>query len=1097
MQHKGLFVALCCGALCLTGCIKNIESESVTKIREATASKLLSEAELNKAQAEAAKIKANAEATIAEAQAKLIEAQAAKEAAEAALILAKKELQEIENEIMKVKLDEEREELKRKKAEVEKQIAEYEAAIAWAAASQQAAINMLENLQAQAEIDAIKNQTELLKREKELAQAAAGLKDELRGRVNVIWTKYSNAVKEYYDAQAQLVKKQADLAKLESEMISEQDIAYEKMMEIRSEIAILTERVQMLEAAATYAAEELDPLIEAARDNLIIAKNQELAARQYYNSALSSWQSYYGASSSLVYTGPWMSDEYDVDGEQITYSNWSDFTSIVNTYKLDGLADTKDERWSVGVVKDGVLMPLFSGYVLDGVAYATAYHTINEDFVEVYPAPEEGMLPMYRDGIYNESFVPAVVYFDNFEQYLTIVENTAWENVAEQKKTAKVDDETIERLETIVANLTGELDAMKTYVDAAKPEFDAARAGIKEAKEAEKTAVQNIVDLAQEVKEYLISINDLTPAQKTEVEKFSAYAIATSILGSDILEVAGFELEVDDLQEQLPVVKEALYQARLTEAAKQKDYNDKTALVTDALKNAVTTAKNNLAAQEGVVASMKQAEEVKLDELHEATIAYTLNPTAETKKDMEDADKDYKEAQAKTETENNKLPALISAVTKAETDLANVQGPADKAEQAWEVAKAAMGNPDDMVIDEEGNGTAYAKYNVVTSDLADAKTQLAEAKKALGHKDDVFNPEEENNSAYAVYNKAEAEYETAKDANPDKDPNLEVFVARFLSGMSAYTAAVEALPEAKNKLYQLDQKYPKYRFDKYEGEYGGEGWVIGGYELQVYPESISPKDPRYPYAHGGHPDVEIPIIDIADMIAGGPKMTVDDEDEPETITVPYLYYQRIQAVEKTIDQKESQAMYYDSIFETLEHRINDIRKHLAAIQDSEADYWAFGEEMDEAWQDVIGTYKDYIDAETAAKKAELIYDMYLGMRDGVIYTDIKLKEDGSEDRDEEGNLQYVEYTINQLDEAIYALTKKIDQLYVDLDREYAKYKNGKKTAGKTQNEECAALEAEIANLENDIQILLAKMESYSAELDTLLTLINEEMEPID
>lgn len=190
-------------------------------------------------------------------------------------------------------------------------------------------------------------------------------------------------------------------------------------------------------------------------------------------------------------------------------------------------------------------------------------------------------------------------------------------------------------------------------------------------------------------------------------------------------------------------------------------------------------------------------------------------------------------------------------------------------------------------------------------------------------------------------------------------------------------------------------------------------------------------------------------------------------------------------------------MYYDSIFETLEHRINDIRKHLAAIQDSEADYWAFGEEMDEAWQDVIGTYKDYIDAETAAKKAELIYDMYLGMRDGVIYTDIKLKEDGSEDRDEEGNLQYVEYTINQLDEAIYALTKKIDQLYVDLDREYAKYKNGKKTAGKTQNEECAALEAEIANLENDIQILLAKMESYSAELDTLLTLINEEMEPID
>ncbi len=1098
MQHKGLFVALCCGALCLTGCIKNIESESVTKIREATASKLLSEAELNKAQAEAAKIKANAEATIADAQAKLIEAQAAKEAAEAALILAKKELQEIENEIMKVKLDEEREELKRKKAEVEKQIAEYEAAIAWAQAAQQAAINTLEQLQAEAEINAIKNQTELLKREKELAQAAAGLKDELRGRLNVIWTKYSNAVKEYYNAQAQLVKKQADLAKLESEMISEQDIAYEKMMEIQSEIAILTERLQMLESIADYAAEELDPLIEEARDELIAARNIENMAFQAYNAAEDNWDSYYYADESLVYTGSWTS-------EAGTSEDWEDFEDIVNAYPFEGVADTYDERQSVGVVIDGALLPLFTGYVgltdeeePQRVAIASPNMNYSEDFVEVYPASEDGVLPLHSIAIYKRSFLPAAVYFDNFEHYLTIVENKVWKDNVKAKKEAGVDEKTIERLETIVANLTGELDAMKTYVDAAKPEFDAARAGIKEAKEAKKTAVQNIVDLAQEVKEYKISINDLTPAQKTEVEKFSAYAKATSILGSDILEVAGIELEVDALKEQFPAIKEALYQARLTEAAKHKDYNDKNKAANEVrAKGDVEKAKTALATQEGVVEGKKVLEEIALKSFQDATVAYTLDPSATNKDTMDNAEKEYNEAKQATATENAKLPKLISDLTTAETTLAGVEGPEKAAKEAWDTAKEALGTEpgDPEKVDEEGNGSAWDRFAFVKDAIEEGETELEEAKTALGNKDDVYNPEAEN-SAYAVYNNAEAEYEDAKDANPDKDPNLEVFVARFLSGMSAYAAAEKALPEAIEELKELDKKYPKYRFDK--DPETGEWTVVGGYELQVYPESISPKDvTRYSYAHGGHPDVVIPIIDIADMIAGGPKTTVDDEEEPETIEVPYLYYKRIQAVEQIIDEKEAQAEDIDEDFEEDEILINSIREHLKAIQDSEADYWAFGEEMDEAWDEYIGATKDYYDAWNDADHAELVYDMYVGVRNNVIYVDIMLDDEGNEVRDAAGNLQYVEYTIDDLDKAIYALAKKIDKLYEKRDKEYAKYLNGGKVDGKTQLELCAALEAEIANLENDIQILLAKMESYSAELDTLLALINEEMEPID
>ena len=86
MQNKTLFAALLVGALCLSSCVKNVESESVTAVRNAKAKQIESIAKLNEATAQAEIIKANAEATIADAQAKLLEAQAKQAEANAALI---------------------------------------------------------------------------------------------------------------------------------------------------------------------------------------------------------------------------------------------------------------------------------------------------------------------------------------------------------------------------------------------------------------------------------------------------------------------------------------------------------------------------------------------------------------------------------------------------------------------------------------------------------------------------------------------------------------------------------------------------------------------------------------------------------------------------------------------------------------------------------------------------------------------------------------------------------------------------------------------------------------------------------------------------
>ena len=82
MQKKSLLVALFCGALCLTGCLKNEESASVEQVRLAKAEELKASAALKNAKAQAEVIYANAEATLKQAQAALLNAQAETEKAQ-------------------------------------------------------------------------------------------------------------------------------------------------------------------------------------------------------------------------------------------------------------------------------------------------------------------------------------------------------------------------------------------------------------------------------------------------------------------------------------------------------------------------------------------------------------------------------------------------------------------------------------------------------------------------------------------------------------------------------------------------------------------------------------------------------------------------------------------------------------------------------------------------------------------------------------------------------------------------------------------------------------------------------------------------------
>ena len=184
MQKKSLLVALFCGALCLTGCLKNEESASVEQVRIAKANELNSLATLNAAKAQAEVIYANAEATLKQAQAALLNAQAETEKVRA-------ELLKVQVQFAEVKVEEEKVELQKKQAELEVLLAQYEK-------EKQDWINKLNNLIAQAEVDAINNAQKILDAEAAVLAANAS-------KAGVAATRYFDALNTVQEYQIQQI----------------------------------------------------------------------------------------------------------------------------------------------------------------------------------------------------------------------------------------------------------------------------------------------------------------------------------------------------------------------------------------------------------------------------------------------------------------------------------------------------------------------------------------------------------------------------------------------------------------------------------------------------------------------------------------------------------------------------------------------------------------------------------------------------------------------------------------------------------------------------------------------------------------------------
>lgn len=228
-MNKKIFVMLCVcllGAISMTSCIDNKESESVTNIREAKAEQLKALAALSDAQAQAAKILAQAQATQAQAEALLAQANAE-------LIATQAEEQRLRNELIALQIAYEK---ALQYAKEEAELAKYRAEIAEAearVAQAQAAVLEAQQRKTLAEQQIQKNELDfknsMLQLQLELERTQANYENDLklikdvaiRSEIYRLSNNYNEAISQLQYYQERLINSKNDSIRYKNEMATD------------------------------------------------------------------------------------------------------------------------------------------------------------------------------------------------------------------------------------------------------------------------------------------------------------------------------------------------------------------------------------------------------------------------------------------------------------------------------------------------------------------------------------------------------------------------------------------------------------------------------------------------------------------------------------------------------------------------------------------------------------------------------------------------------------------------------------------------------------------------------------------------------------
>ena len=917
MQHKALFVAMLVGSIGLASCVKNIESQSVTDVRVA---------KLNEATAQAEVIKANAEATIAAAQAKLLEAQAKQAEAEAALTKAQADLQAIEVEIAKVRLEEEKVILQAKKAELQKLIAEYEAAIALAEAQMQEYLNRLANAEAQAEIDALKNQAELLKQEKLLAAAAASLEDELRARVTTVWNNYSTAVNNYNTKAVELVKKEAELAKLQAKAVDNREITYDEIVAQEAKIARLEEELEVMEEYLEMTSDEIKELIEPAREALIAANTAQAEATAIKTAA-----------SNEYYTLNGKAKEY----EQGWYNNFENFVYNHSSLypKFNGvynIYNQETERYESGLYfyqEEGtnlsqIFVPLWT----------SDYGYLEEKELAIYPEPVEGIRATNTVSIPAViKFNPAQIFTENFDQYFKVLVDNQKKNAETQKEQLKTSyDADVEYVEGKITALKGELAAYGDYVAAAKPEIEEARTAlIKADEEVEKADADRQAKQAA-YNNYVTSQASISYQAQNERMASNALKVAEENLRKAQMDFSEKNFTVEELKAKIELDTYNLYLADSTAAKRQREYN----VAAEKVTTEIVTAKNDAIAavttQEGVIATAQANFDAAVEAFRAAMVVYTATPNATTLADLQTKEQEMNTAKQTMQTEEAKMEGetgLIAKMNAAIDAFNDVNVPAEDAMKAWDSAKeiandarAKLGNKS-QPASSAVNATTWQKYNQAVIDFNTAKTDLGEE----------TDPKSYTGSAWAKYNQAKDDLEVA---------DSEEYIKLYDEWQEAERVYNNEGTEWNKKVNELITAYNKYTY--FRGIFYDGSSYYGFYEKQVddvedYIWAYTDDHKVYKYSYKW-----LESESVFDTYFG--------------TNVPLLHKSRIAWYEAKLKDLKAQ---YDEDVAAQEKTVTDLEKDIAKVKEALAEYKAM-----ETDYHALLTAKVYVDENGNQKTTE-------------------------------------------------------------------------------------------------------------------------------
>jgi len=383
MQIKSLFAAALTGILCLSACVKNVESPEVTALRSARADEIKALAELHRAEAAAATTTANAQAELAKAQAELTKAQAE-------LAKAQAEYQKAQAAYYNARTDTE-------KANAAQALAQ--AQVAQAQAEQQIA-----NILAQMEQDVLYNQAALLSAQQALENAVANQNANDANFISQLMNDYLNFSNQLYYAQQQLLTDQNELAKLKAHTIDPNTALAAQIADLEKEIANAKTEI---EAIKKYVGEDVETLI-AKKEELRLKVNElrkdyqdkstarNEASNDLYDQANHIYNDvvYVGLVNDVLYLS-----DYNVSSFIYNYISYTAVEVEGVTYGGSLKSRNNEEMWEKGY---GVSEYYFEGAPATGETDPTVFILYNDDQLRYYDWNNAIHYPEAVDGVYPE-----------------------------------------------------------------------------------------------------------------------------------------------------------------------------------------------------------------------------------------------------------------------------------------------------------------------------------------------------------------------------------------------------------------------------------------------------------------------------------------------------------------------------------------------------------------------------------------------------------------------------------------------------------------------------------------------------------------------